>query len=241
MEMEMQHQIMGYDRAATMFSPDGRLLQVEYAEKTVRLGSASIGLVCSDGVVIIADKRITDSLVIPEYSRKIQEIEDHIIATSAGILSDARALIEKAQLLAQQHKVTYDSEIDVESIIKEIANIKQAFTQYSGARPYGVEIMVSGINPDDGGKLFISDVTGNYLGYKATAIGENDEKIREELRKEYSEKITIDQGIKMTLGIFKKILGKDFDVSRFEAAFIKPGEKIKRIFGEALLKQTREK
>ena len=94
----MQHQVMGYDRSATMFSPDGRLLQVEYAEKTVRLGSASIGLVCSDGVLILADKRLVDDLVIPESSIKIYEIDEHIVGTAAGILSDARILMEKAQV-----------------------------------------------------------------------------------------------------------------------------------------------
>src|SRR4030043_2392146 len=97
--MEMQHQVMGYDRAATMFSPDGHLLQVEYAEKTVRLGSASIGIVCSDGVIIMADRRIKDKLMVLDSS-KIYEIDSHVAATAAGIFSDARVLIEKAQLSA---------------------------------------------------------------------------------------------------------------------------------------------
>ena len=106
MEMPMQHQVMGYDRTSAIFSPDGHLLQVEYAEKTVRLGSSSIGMVASNGVVILADKRIKDKLMIPEASAKIYEIDSHIVATAAGILSDARVLLEKAQLLAQQHRVT---------------------------------------------------------------------------------------------------------------------------------------
>src|SRR4030043_249144 len=107
MDMEMQHQAMGYDRTATMFSPDGHLLQVEYAEKTVRLGSSSVGIVCSDGVVIIADKRIRDILVMPESANRIFEIDKHIIASAAGIASDARILVERAQVNAQQHRVTY--------------------------------------------------------------------------------------------------------------------------------------
>src|SRR3989344_3872705 len=100
---EMQHQAMGYDRAATMFSPDGHLLQVEYAEKTVRLGSASIGLTCKDGVLIVADKRIRDKLIAPESATKIFEIDKHIIATAAGISADARVLVDHAQVLAQQN------------------------------------------------------------------------------------------------------------------------------------------
>lgn len=110
--MEMQHQVMGYDRS-TLFSPDGRLLQVEYAQKTIRLGSASIGIVCKDGVVIVADRRTKDVLIMPDSAMKVYEIDEHIIASASGILSDARILIERAQLIAQQNKITYDSKIDV--------------------------------------------------------------------------------------------------------------------------------
>src|SRR3989338_6325648 len=145
MPTEMQHQAMGYDRAATMFSPDGHLLQAEYAEKTVRLGSASIGLVCKDGVVIVADKRIRDKLISPESTLKINEIDEHIILVAAGILSDARILVDFAQVLAQQNRVTYGSPIEPISVIRMIADKKQMFTQYGGARPFGVAIMLAGI------------------------------------------------------------------------------------------------
>ncbi len=236
MEMEVQHQVMGYDRAASMFSPDGRLLQVEYAEKTVRLGSASIGLICQDGVVIVADKRIFDILVVSQSIMKIWEIDSHVIASAAGILSDARVLMERVQVAAQQHRVTYDQPIDTESIIKEIANIKQAFTQYGGARVFGVEVMVTGINSNNECKLYVSDVTGSYAGYKATVIGENDEKIKEMLRNSYKEQ-SVEQGIKLALNIFKKVLGKNFNISRFEAFFIKiTDKKVKKIYGDALMK-----
>ena len=113
----MPHQLMGYDRAITMFSPDGRLLQVEYAKKTVRQGSTAIGMTCKDGILFVTDKRIVDSLVVPESVEKIWPIDDHIGGTASGILSDARVLIERAQLRAQQHRVTYDTPIDVISIV----------------------------------------------------------------------------------------------------------------------------
>jgi len=236
MEMEVQHQVMGYDRASTMFSPDGRLLQVEYAEKTVRLGSASIGLTCVDGVVIVSDKRIIDPLVLTQTTTKIWEIDSNIIASAAGIVSDARVLMERAQVIAQQHRITYDEAIDVESVIKEIANMKQAFTQYGGARPFGVEVMVNGISNNEC-QLYVSDVTGNYSGYKATAIGENDENIKEILRTEWKENLTSEQAVKLALSIFKKILGKNFNIKRFEAAFVRRGEKkVERIHGELLTK-----
>jgi len=237
MEMPMQHQIMGYDRTSAIFSPDGHLLQVEYAEKTVRLGSASMGMVTSEGVIIVADRRIKDKLMIPESMTKVYEIDSHIGATAAGILSDARILIQKAQLAAQQNKVMYDSPINVESVVKEIADIKQTFTQYGGARPFGIAMLVAGVDPNDGKKLFITDVTGNYFGYKATAIGENDEKIKEMLAKEYKESLTTEGALKLALNIFKRILGKKFDLERIEAVVIsQKDKKFKRMIGSELSK-----
>ena len=234
MPIDIQHQAMGYDRTATMFSPEGHLLQVEYAEKTVRLGSASVGMVCSDGVFIIADKRVTDKLIVTKSATKIHEIDSHIIASAAGITSDARILIERAQLIAQQHRVTYDSEIEPELIIKEIANTKQQFTQYGGAIPFGVSTMIAGINGRKG-EVFVSDITGNYFSYFANAIGENDERIREKLREDYKKELTIKQGVKLVLDIFKEIKGKDFNVDKFELVYIKKDDKkVKRLEGEEI-------
>ncbi len=230
--MDMQHQAMGYDRTATMFSPEGHLLQVEYAEKTVRLGSSSIGMVCTDGVFIISDKRTEDRLVVKESASKISEIDSHVIASSAGILSDARILIEKAQVLSQQHRVTYNSPIEPELVIKEIANMKQQFTQYGGARPFGVSMMIAGINGKKA-EVFVSDVTGNYLSYHANVIGENDDKIREELRDKYKQTLTIKQGVKLALEIFEKIQGSKFNIKRFELGYIdKESAKLKKLEGE---------
>ena len=234
--MEMQHQAMGYDRTATMFSPDGHLLQVEYAEKTVRLGVSSIGMVCTDGVFILADKRIHDKLIVSESATRIHEIDNHVIASAAGITSDARVLIEKAQVLAQQHRVTYDSPIEPESVIKELSNMKQQFTQYGGARPFGVSMMLAGMNGKKP-ELFTSDVTGNYFEFHTNAIGENDERIRDLLREKYKKDLTIKQGIKLALDIFKEVKNDKFDLEKFELAYIKSNESnMKRAEGKDIEK-----
>src|SRR3989338_5554024 len=236
MPSEMQHQVMGYDRAATMFSPDGHLLQVEYAEKTVRLGSASIGIVCKDGVVIVADKRIRDKLISSESAHKIFEVDYHVMASFAGMLADARTLMDSAQVVAQQNRVTYGSPAEPMAIIRMIADKQQAFTQYGGARPFGISVMLAGVNKGKS-HLYTSDVTGNYFGYKANAIGENDEKIKEILRKDLKEDIMIEEGIKFGLKVFKDILEKNFDLNRFEVGYIKiADEKLERLQGEQLKK-----
>ncbi len=231
---DMQHQMMGYDRSVTMFSPDGDLLQVDYAEKAVRRGSASIGIICKDGVVIIADKGKKDELIVSKSADKIYEIDEHIIASAAGILSDARILINHVRVSAQQHRVTYDSAIDVESIIREISDIKQQYTQHPGVRPFGVALMIAGKN---GGncKLYTSDITGNYFEYNAVSIGENDDKIKELLRKKYKREMNTEEGIKLGLDIFKQVLEDKFDVRRFNVNYIKNDEdKFKKLSEEEI-------
>src|SRR3989344_3370947 len=170
MQPTSNHQMMGYDRSSTMFSPDGRLLQVEYAKKAVRQSATSLGMVCKDGVLLLADKRI----------------------------------IEKSQVIAQQYRVTYDNSIDVLSLVKDVANMKQAYTQFGGARPFGVSIIFAGVD-DDGPKLYVTDVTGIYFQYRATAIGEAETQLKEILEKEYKDGLTIEEGIKLALGAMKKV------------------------------------
>jgi len=231
--LDIQHQAMGYDRTATMFSPQGHLLQVEYAEKTVRLGSSSIGMTCSDGVFIVADLRVEDKLIVSKSANKIYEIDSHMIASVAGIVSDARVLIERAQILAQQNRVTYDSPIEPELIIKDLSNLKQQFTQYGGARPFGVSLMIAGVN-NKKPELYTSDITGNYLAYLANAIGENDDKIKEKLRERYRQDLTIKRGVKLALDILREMEEKKFNISRFELGYITNEGELKRLYGEQL-------
>lgn len=231
----MSHQMMGYDRTSTMFSPDGRLLQVEYAKKTVRQGTTSMGIVCKDGVILVADKRIIDKFIVASSIEKVFQIDEHIGATATGLLMDGRILIEKAQVIAQQHQVTYDEPIDIQSLVKEICNVKQAYTQYGGVRPFGVSIIFGGVDLDDGARLFLTDPTGIFFEYKAVVIGEAENEIRAILEKEYKETLTIDEGIKLSIKALKIALGKDFDSQRIDVSYIKTADKkFKRLEKESL-------
>jgi len=215
----VQHQMMGYDRAITMFSPDGRLLQVEYAKKTVRLGNTAIGIVYKDGVLLVTDKRIVDKLVVPEAIEKIWQIDEHITATAAGILSDARILVERAQEKAQSYRITYDSPIDILSITKDLCNLMQYCTQSGGLRPFGVSMLIAGID-ETGNKLFKTDPTGLFYQYKAVAIGENDTEVEEILIKEYKDDLSKDDSLKIAIKALKKVLDKDFSAERIDASFV---------------------
>lgn len=224
----MQHQMMGYDRTSTMFSPDGRLLQVEYAKKTVKQGSSAIGIVCKDGVILVADKRVNEPLIIPASVEKVFQVDDHIGATASGILSDGRILIDRARLIAQQHRVTYDEPVDTTTLVRDICDIKQSFTQFGGARPFGVSILFAGVNSEP--ELYLTDPTGIYFQYKATAIGEAENEIKEVLNKEYKDTMNIEEGIKLAIKSLKKVLGKDFDIKRIDGAYIELNQKIFKRF-----------
>ncbi len=213
-----QHQMMGYDRAITMFSPDGRLLQVEYAKKTVKQGSSAIGIRCKDGVLFVADKRIVDDLIVIDSIEKTFMIDNHIAATAAGILSDARVLVERAQLTAQQHKITYDNPIDVLSVVKDVCDLKQVTTQSGGYRPFGVSLIIGGVD-DTGIRLFETDPTGIFFEYKATVIGEGEVVIDEILHNEYKDSMTIKDGLKLAIKALYKALD-DLDAKRLDASYI---------------------
>lgn len=215
----VQHQIMGYDRTITMFSPDGRLLQVEYAKKTVKLGNTAIGMVCKDGVILVADKRIVSKLVIPKSIEKIFQIDDHMIATASGIISDARVLVERAQVKAQQHRVTYDSPIDILSIVKDICNLKQLCTQSGGLRPFGVSLLIAGIDNGEP-KLFETDPTGVYNQYRATVIGEGEDEVETILYKQYKDDLTVEEGLKICILALKKVLDHNFNTERIDASIV---------------------
>ena len=222
-QQEMSHQMMGYDRTSAMFSPDGRLLQVEYAKEAVKQGSTAIGLVCKEGVLLVADKRVVDKLIVADSVEKIFQLDDHIGATATGFVMDARVLLEKAQVIVQQHRITYGVPMDVISLVKEICDIKQFFTQYGGARPFGVSVIIAGV--DESPVLYVTDTTGIFFEYKATAIGEGEVEVKQILNKEYKEGISIDEGLKLAMNALKKVLGKDFDVRRIDGAYIKSDEK----------------
>jgi len=217
-----------------MFSPDGRLLQVEYAKKTVKQGTVAIGLVCKDGALLVADKRVLEKFIVPKSIEKVFQIDDHIAASASGILSDGRVLIERAQLLAQQHRVTYGSSVDIQSLVKDICNLKQMYTQIGGARPFGVSLLFIGV--DTMPRLFVTDVTGIFFEYKATAIGEFENEIKEILAKEYNDNLTINDGLKLAVRALKRVLVKDFSIERVDGAYITNDKKFNRLRKEEIVK-----
>ena len=194
-----------YDRAITVFSPDGRLFQVEYALETVNRGATIIGITCSEGVVLGAEEKLESSLQDPNFTWKIFEVDEHIGAAVVGLGSDARVLIDQARIYAQSNRLLYDEPIDIEIIAKRIGDIKQLYTQHAGVRPFGVSILFGGVDKT-GCKLFMTDPSGSYRSFKAVALGIGRETAEKILKEEYRENLTLEEAIKLAVKCLVKAL-----------------------------------
>ena len=167
-----------YDRAITVFSPDGRLFQVEYAKEAVKRGATAIGITYKGGVALVSHKIIQSPLVVPKSMKKIFEIDTHIYTTASGLIADARRLIDYARSIASSHRMTYDEPPSVIKIAREISDTLQVYTQYGGIRPFGVSLLIAGVDKEP--ELYEVEPSGALTGYTAAAIGRG-KKVAEEL------------------------------------------------------------
>ncbi|GGM54392.1 proteasome alpha subunit [Halarchaeum rubridurum] len=196
--MQGQAQQQAYDRGITIFSPDGRLYQVEYAREAVKRGSASIGVRADDGVVLVVDKRIRSPLMEETSVEKIHKADNHIGIASAGHVADARQLIDFARRDSQVNRVRYDEPIGVESLTKDITDHIQQYTQVGGARPFGVALLIGGIE-DGEPRLYETDPSGTPNEWKALAIGSGRDDIQQYLEDEYSEDVALEDAVGLAL------------------------------------------
>jgi len=150
-----------YDRAITVFSPDGRLFQVEYAREAVKRGTTAIGLVYKDGGILATDKSLDSKLIKAESIEKIFKIDDHIGAATSGLVADARRIVHYARVEAQREKVAYNEPVTIEALTKNVCDLKQMYTQYGGTRPFGTALLVIGVD-DTGPRLFETDPSGAF-------------------------------------------------------------------------------
>jgi proteasome alpha subunit len=196
--MQGQNQQQAYDRGITIFSPDGRLYQVEYAREAVKRGTASIGVRTPEGVVLAVDKRIRSPLMERDSVEKIHKADDHIGIASAGHVADARQLIDFARRQAQVNELRYGEPVGVETLTKEVTDYIQQYTQVGGARPFGVALIIAGI-ADGEPKLYETDPSGTPYEWKALAVGADRGDIREYLEENYTDEMTLDEGIELAL------------------------------------------
>ena len=196
--MQGQAQQQAYDRGITIFSPDGRLYQVEYAREAVKRGTASVGVRTEGGVVFAVDKRFRSPLMERESVEKIHKADDHIGIASAGHVADARQLVDFARRQAQINQLRYGEPIGVETLTKDVTDHIQQYTQVGGARPFGVALIVGGIE-DGTPRLFETDPSGTSSEWKALAIGSGRSEMLNHLEENYQGTMDLDGGIGLAL------------------------------------------
>ncbi len=224
-----------YDRAITVFSPDGRLFQVEYAKEAVKRGATSLGIKVNEGLVLVATKVAFSRLVEKETIKKIFEVDDHIFLTASGLIADVRKLVDLARDEARRHRLVYNEPASVINVVKYVADIMQLYTQYGGARPFGVSLLVGGY---DGGRLGLYEIepSGAYTGYMADSIGEYKKEVDSILEKKYRPNLSIKEAIKLGITALVEV-DSEWTSKSFEVAYIKSSEGIfKRLSEEEVAK-----
>ena len=191
-----------YDRAITIFSPEGRLYQVEYALELVKRGAPITGVMSPQGVAIAANETPDSVLEDGDYFRKIFQLDEHVCMAIAGLSSDARVLINQARVNAQSNRLLYAEPIEVESLARRLGDIAQIYTQHAGVRPFGVSTVIAGVDAQ-GTRVMTTDPSGSYRGYKATAVGRKSEEANKLLEEKYKDDITLNGAINLAIEAVK--------------------------------------
>lgn len=210
---------MAYDRTISVFSPDGRLFQVEYAREAVKKGTPTVGIKFDKGVALLADKRVTSKLIEPGSVEKIFEIDSRIGCTTSGIFADARILVERARLDAQINKVTYGETIGVEELVKKLCDFMQSYTQFGGTRPFGTALIIGGYDTV-GPRLFTTDPSGSSLECKATSKGLGESQAMEFLEKSYKDNLSKDEAIILGLQALRATSKKSLSKKSINIALV---------------------
>merc|ERR1712176_1097025 len=160
-----------------------------------------------DGVVLAGEKKTTSKLLDQgEQHEKLFQIDSQMFCAVAGITSDANILINKLRLSAAQHVYTYGESMPVEELVTSICDLKQGYTQYGGLRPFGVSFLVAGHDPSHGFQLYHTDPSGNFSGWKAYAIGINNNNAQQIMRQEWKEGLKMQEALELAAKVLVKTM-----------------------------------
>ncbi len=214
----------GYDMTPTMYSPDGRIYQVEYAIETVKRGTLAIGIICSDGVIIAVEEN-PRALQVADVTQKIFQVDYHIGVAAAGYIPDARVQVDNARFFSQSSKLTYDEPVEVETVAKHLADQCHQFTQYSGVRPYGVALIIAGVD-QKGEAIYVTDPSGTYVSYAAVAIGAGSEEVTDFLEKNYKPEMSLEDGAALAAAAINLKSEKKDGAKHVKMSWVKKDKKI---------------
>ncbi|MCJ2531558.1 MAG: archaeal proteasome endopeptidase complex subunit alpha [Candidatus Thermoplasmatota archaeon] len=229
----MQPGQMAYDRAITVFSPDGRLFQVEYARVAVTRGATTAGVKFKNGVVLMAGKGLSSRLMEVDAIEKIFEIDRHIGCATSGLVADARVLVDYARIAAQVNKVTYKEPISVDLLVKRVSDYKQNYTQYGGVRPFGTALLIGGAD-DQGIHLYETDPSGAMVSYKAGSIGSGSTTVREMFEEKFAEDMDQDAAVLLGFEALQKASEEALQADTLEVGIVEAGERFVRLTAEEI-------
>jgi len=229
----MNEERESYDQSATIFSPDGRMYQVEYAREAVMKGSISIGVIYKDGVLFMVEKRIPSPLVIIESYEKIFKLGDYIACSTSGLIADSRILVDYARDERMDYMNQYSEELPIAELVEHISEVMRVYTQHAGIRPFGASFLVGGIDAD-GINLYETDPSGSYKKYRACAIGEGKAGIEEIFEKKYKDNMTFRGAIDLVLSAISKVLDKNIDEINMDIVTISKKDMFKKFSDEEI-------
>ncbi len=227
-----------YDRAITVFSPDGRLFQVEYAREAVKRGTTACGITYDKGVLLAVDKSISSKLIVPRSIEKIFQVDEHIGIATSGLVADARRLIEDARMKAQRNKLSYNEPISIYALTRDICNTKQAYTQYGGARPFGTALLIAGVN--DQPYIYETDPSGAFTEYTATAIGTGKTDVEKLFEKEYRPDMKKKEAIELVIKGLASVSEGELKKEQLEIITIDSKNSYKEMKKESIAKYLSE-
>lgn len=231
-----------YDHGVNTFSPEGRLFQVEYAIEAIKLGSTAIGITTPEGVVLAVEKRVTSPLIIPNSIEKIVEIDSHIACAMSGLIADAKTLIDKARVEAQNHWFTYDEKMSIESVTQAVSNLALAFSDqddevYAMSRPFGVALLFAGVD-ESGPHLYHLDPSGTFIEYDAKAIGSGSEGAQQNLQDIYHKNMTLKEASKHALTILKQVMEEKLNATNIEMSTVTTKDKRFHLFSKEEIEEV---
>lgn len=213
-----------YDRALTVFSPEGRLFQVEYALEAVRRGTLAVAVKSNDAVCLAAQIKIASNLMDADAIDKLFQVDEHIGVAISGLHADSRILINYARVQAQSFRLTYDEPVRLSMLVKTLADIKQQMTQFGGVRPFGCALFFIAIDPA-GTQIYTTSPSGIYRSFRAYALGSGEAAAREYLVANYKEKMPFEDLVKLTLNALKESIDEEATKENIRLAYIKTEDK----------------
>jgi proteasome alpha subunit len=181
----------------TMYSPDGRIYQVEYAIETVKRGTLAIGISSKEGVIMAVEEK-PRTLQTKNITQKIFQVDYHIGVAAAGYIPDARVQVDSARFFSQGNRMTYDESVEVATVAKHLADQAHQFTQYGGVRPNGVSMIIAGID-QKGESIYVTDPSGTYIQFAAVAIGAGSDDVNAFLEKYYKEDLSLEDAASLAI------------------------------------------